>query len=100
MSLEQRVYDAEKAKNILENDVFIAIFDDLEKDLVEKWKSCESAADREKIHVQTQLFAMIRRKIMLILESGKIAKSELDHRQSLREKLQKKPEEWLRSVQY
>jgi hypothetical protein len=95
MTLEQRVYDAERAKNILENEVFQQVFSDIETELVDKWKSSNNADAREKMHQYLQIMELVKAQLMATFESGKLATVELNYQKTLREKLTLKLSEWL-----
>jgi hypothetical protein len=85
-TLEQRIYDGSKARDVLENDVFQAVWADLEKDLIESWKNIPSspkhADDREKLHLSVILLGKIKACIESTMESGKLAQIDLEHKKS------------------
>ena len=85
--LNQRIYDADLALQILENPVFIAAWPDLENEVIDQWKSSNSADARESSHRQLMTLYAVKRQIQQTLETGKLAKVELEHRRSMREKL-------------
>jgi len=51
MSLEQNLHRGSRAKEVLENEVFIDAFDTIEKELTESWKKspARDEAGREKL---------------------------------------------------
>jgi len=89
MTLEERLYKGDQAKLVLENEVFQAVFADIEKDLIESWKNIPSspkhADDREKTHLAVTMLGKVKASLEQTLESGKLAKVELEylHQQSL-----------------
>lgn len=92
MTLEERLYKGDQAKLVLENEVFQAVFADIEKDLIESWKNIPSspkhADDREKTHLAVTMLGKVKSTLLESLESGKLARLELDylHQQSLLDK--------------
>ena len=86
-TLEQRTYDGEKARQILENDVFVSVFADIETEITEKWKSSALEADRESLHKYLKTLQLVKTRITQTLETGKLARLELEHKRSLRERL-------------
>ena len=95
MTPQQKVYDAERAKNVLENDVFQQVFADIEQELIEQWKSSNSAVDREKTHQYIQLLSLFKTRLMTTFETGKLAQVQLTHERSRRERLSEKLENLL-----
>ena len=85
--LNQRVYDADLARQILENPVFIAAWNDLENEVIEQWKSSNSADARESKHRQLMTLQAVKRQVTQTLETGKLARAEIEHKRSLRERL-------------
>lgn len=85
--LNQRIYDADLARQILENPVFIAAWSDLENEVIDQWKSSNSADARERSHQQLMTLYAVKSQIQQTLETGKLAKVELEHKRSMREKL-------------
>lgn len=88
-TLETRLYNGDRAREVLENEVFQAVFDDIEKELFQAWKqSPQRDADaRERIHLSVSLLAKIKACLMSTLDTGKLAKLELEHKRSMSERL-------------
>lgn len=91
MTLEERLYHGDRAREILDNEVFQSVWADLEKDLIESWKNIPSspnhAADRERLHLSVILLGKIKACIEQTLDTGKLAKLELEHKRSMSERL-------------
>lgn len=91
-TLEQRIYDGDQARLVLENPAFAQAFADMKQEITDQWaKSPIRDADgRERLFLMLQL----TNKLQLMLESsmsdGKMAKHHLDHeqRQLARERAQ------------
>lgn len=90
-TIEQRIYDANRAKEVLENEAFIAAFDDTEREIIEQWTNspARDAEGREKLHTFLVLLRKVKTHLTYSLDTGKLAKVELNHQQSLLEKLGK-----------
>jgi len=85
MTLEKRVYDGNRAKEILDNEVFQQVWIDIEQEYVEAWKNSPARDEegRQKIWVYVQLMQKLKAQIVSTFESGKMAKLELEHRSKL-----------------
>lgn len=86
------MYDGDLARQILENDVFQAVMSDMETELVDKWKSSSSAAERESLHKYLKMLELFKTRIVSTLEQGKLARLEIEHKRSLLEKLGMQPQ--------
>lgn len=90
MKIEQRIYNGNRAKEILDNEVFLSVFDDIEMELIEAWKKSpqRDEAGREKIHLTVTLLGKVKASLQTTLETGKLAMQELDfqEKQSLAQK--------------
>ena len=71
------------------NEAFIAAFDDIEKEIIESWKStpARDAEGRERLWTYLTLLKKVRTQLETTLETGKLAQLELSHRQSAMDKL-------------
>lgn len=88
MTLEHRLFQGDQAKLILENEAFIAAFDAIEKDVIDQWMNspARDEAGREKLWTYLQMLRKLKAQLTTTLETGKLAKLELRHQQSLYEK--------------
>lgn len=95
-SIEQRIYDGDRARDILENPVYHWVFEEIEKELTESWKSspARAEADREKIYLALQMLTKIKSAIQGALETGQLARMELDHKESQRNLVTRIKEAW------
>lgn len=82
-TLEQRIYDADQAKLILENPVFQQVLDDIEAEISESWKNspARDPEGREKLWQLLKLAGKLRTNLNTRLESGKLARLDLDHQE-------------------
>ena len=87
-TLEDRLFLGDRAKEVLENEAFSAAFDALEKDIVDQWKASPAKDEdaRQKLWQYLQMAYRLRENLQRTLETGKLAKLELQHQQTLRER--------------
>lgn len=85
MKLEERLCLGDRAKEVLENESFIAAFEDIEKDLLESWKNspARDAEGREKLWIYQMLLQKVKTQLTQTMETGKLAVLELQHKQTM-----------------
>ena len=90
-TIEQRIYDANRAKEVLENEAFNAAFNDTEKEITEQWinSPARDAEGREKLHSYLMLLRKVKAHLTYSLETGKLATLDLEHQKSLLERIGK-----------
>jgi hypothetical protein len=84
-TLDERLYLGDRAREVLDNESFIAAFDETEKEVIEQWTN-SPARDQEGREKLWQYLAMLRRvraNLQTTLETGKLARLELNHQQTL-----------------
>lgn len=88
MSLEERLYAGNRAKEVLENEAFIEAFEAIEKEVIEQWTNspARDQEGREKLWSYLHLLRKVRTQLTSTLESGKLAQVELQHQQTLRDR--------------
>lgn len=85
MTLETNLYMGDRAKEVLENEAYLAAYDELDKELTERWKTAP-IADREGRERTFQLLTalrMVQASMQRTLETGKLAKMELEYKRSV-----------------
>ncbi len=84
-TLEQRIYDGNRAKEILENEVFIQVWADVEQELTKAWleSPVRDVEGREKIFMTLQMLRKLHRAVETSMETGRLAQEELKHKQTL-----------------
>lgn len=84
-TIEERIYDANRAKEVLENEAFQQAFADIEQEVIEQWKSspARDEAGREKLWMYLSMLRKVKTHLETTLESGKLAGLEIEHRQGL-----------------
>jgi hypothetical protein len=87
-TLEKRLYDGDRAKEVLENEAFIAAFEAIEKEVIDQWTNspARDEAGREKLWAYLHLLKKVRTHLQSTLETGTLAKLELQHQQTLRDR--------------
>lgn len=88
-TIEERIYDANRAKEVLENTAFIGAFDAIEHEVIEQWTNspARDSAGREKCWEYLMLLRKVKTHLTQTLETGKLAQIEVEHRQSLAQRL-------------
>lgn len=87
MTLEERLAQGDRAKEILDNEAFHEAFNAIEQDLISKWKAtpARDAAGRESLWTYLQMAYKFREQLTSTLETGKLAALEIQHQRSLHE---------------
>jgi len=88
-TLEQRLYNGDRAKEVLENEAFTQAFIDIETDIIDQWKQAPArdAEGRERLWTYLMLLQKVQKQLTQTLETGKLAQLELKHQQTLRERM-------------
>ncbi len=86
-TLEQRLFLGDRAREVLENEAFIAAFEATEKEVIEQWTSspARDAEGREKLWQYLMLLRKVKANLQSTLETGKLAQLELQHQQKMEE---------------
>lgn len=87
-TLDQRLYMGDRAREVIENEAFIAAFEAIEKEVTEQWMNspARDEAGREKCWTYLMLLRKVKTHLVSTLETGKLAKLDLQHEQSLKDK--------------
>ena len=88
-TIEQRIYDANRAKEVLENDAFIAAFDDTEQEILDQWTNspARDKEGRETLWNYLMLLRKVKAHLTYSLDSGKLATLDLEHKKTLAERI-------------
>ena len=89
MSIEQRIYDGDRAREVLDNEAFIAVFNDIEQEVLNAWKSSpqRDAEGRERLFLALTMLGKIKGALTSRLETGMLARLDLEHKRSISERL-------------
>jgi hypothetical protein len=87
-TLDERLYLGDRAREVLENEAFIAAFEATEQEVTDQWKNspARDQAGRESLWQYLSMLRMVRANLQTTLETGKLAKLELQHKRSLTER--------------
>jgi len=88
MTLNERIYNADQAKLVLDNEAFQRAFDDIKQELVEQWMKspARDEAGRQSLWLMLKLLEKLEICLKSSLDSGKLAAKELEYQQSIAEK--------------
>ena len=88
-TIEERIYDANRAKEVLENPAFQEAFSAIENEVIEQWKTspARAEADREKLWVYLSMLNKLKAHLETTLQTGKLAQLEVEHRQTLAQRV-------------
>jgi hypothetical protein len=85
MEIEQRIYNGDQARLVLENEAFAAAFTDIKQEITEQWKQSPARdhEGREKLWQLLKLADKLEATLRSTMETGTLAKLELKHKQGL-----------------
>lgn len=88
MTIERRIYNADRAKEVLENEAFQQVFADAKQEITEQWMKspARDEAGREKLWLMLSLLNKLETMLQKSLDDGKLASKELEYKQTLLEK--------------
>lgn len=92
MELGQRIYNGDQAKMVLENETFIAAFDDYETEIIKSWTEspARDLEGREKLWLMLSTLRKVKAMLLQTLTTGKLATEELKHQRSMIERKREK----------
>lgn len=85
MELEQRIYDGDQARLVLENPAFARAFDQIEQELTDQWKKSpiRDPEGREELFRMQIALNKVRLTLESTMTDGKLARQHLNHAQKL-----------------
>lgn len=85
MEIEQRIYNGNRAREVLENEAYQDAIESLKQEIVEQWKQspARDEAGREKLWSLLKMADKLEAILRTTLETGKLAELDLNHRQTL-----------------
>ena len=95
-ALEERLYLGDRAREVIENEAFIAAFEATEKEVVDQWMQSPARDQdgREKLWQYLSMLRKVKANLQTTLETGKLAQLELQHKRTMADKARG----WLSSV--
>jgi hypothetical protein len=88
MTPEQRAYNGDRAREILENEVYQQVFADLKTEITEQWTNSPARDEegREKLWLMLSLANKLQAMLQTTLDTGKLARLDLEHQRTLAQK--------------
>ena len=89
MEIEQRIYQADRARDVLENEAFIGAMADIKSEITEQWMKspARDQEGREKLWLMLSLMSKLEATLKTTFDSGKLAKLDLEHKRTMQERL-------------
>lgn len=80
-TLEEQIYDGNRAKEVLENEAFAQAFAAIEQELTHAWKTSpqRDAEGRERLFLCLTMLGKVKLALETTLDSGKLALLEFRH---------------------
>jgi hypothetical protein len=87
--LQRRVWEGQKASEVLDNEQYKLAYETVEQELLEKWKSSpvRDAEGREKLFLMLTMLSKVQQAMNSVLETGKVAKADLNYKQSIADRV-------------
>lgn len=91
MEINERIYEGDQARLVLENEVFQKALDDIRTELIEQWKQspARDQEGREKLYQLLRLAEKLEANLRTRLETGRLARIELEHNLTLMDRAKK-----------
>ena len=88
MEIEGRIYHANRAKEVLENEAFIEAMRSIKEEITNQWKESPSrdVEGRQSLWVMLKLTEKLEATLRTTMETGKLAQLELEHKRTLLER--------------
>lgn len=89
MQIDQRIYNGNRAKEVIENEAFIAAFELIKDEVITQWQQspARDTEGREKLWLMLQMASKLESTLKTTMETGQLAQLELTHQQSLAKRL-------------
>lgn len=88
MTLEQQIYNGDRAREVLDNEAFQQVFADYKTEITEQWMKspARAEADREKLWLMLSMLNKIEAMLQQTLETGKLRRLDLEHERTIAQK--------------
>lgn len=88
MEIEQRIYNGDRAREVLENEAFQQAMTELKSEVIAKWQSspARDPSGRETLWQLLKIAEKFETILTSSLETGKLAQMDLAHKESLLQK--------------
>ena len=84
-TLEQRLYLGDRAREVIENEVFVDAFTQIQNEVIEQWTNspARDAEGRERLWTYLQMLKRLQAQLQQTMESGQLARIDLEHKRTL-----------------
>ncbi|MES2323272.1 MAG: hypothetical protein V4633_13490 [Pseudomonadota bacterium] len=84
VAIDKRIYDADQARLVLENEAFAAAFADMKAEITQQWESSpvRDAEGREELFKLLKLANKLELILRSSMDDGKLAKHEINQKQN------------------
>lgn len=84
-TLEQRLYLGDRAREVIENEVFVDAFTQIQNEVIEQWTNspARDAEGRERLWTYLQMLKRLQAQLQQTMESGQLARIDLEHKRGL-----------------
>lgn len=88
MSLSERIYNADRAREVLDNEAFQQAFADIKQEITEQWMQspARDGDGRERLFLMLKMLEKVEGCLKSSLDSGKLAAKELEYQESMAQK--------------
>jgi hypothetical protein len=90
LTLSERLYNGDRAKEVLENESFQQAFAEIQKELTDQWLELPSTdgtkAQRDRLHLSLTMLGKVKATLERTMTDGKLAKEELNYQRSIAER--------------
>lgn len=88
MTLEEQVYNADRAKEVLDNEAFQAAVREIQAEIMQQWETspARDVEGREKLWLMLGLLKKLTTTLETTMAGGRHAMAELRHKQTLAER--------------
>jgi hypothetical protein len=85
MTLEKQIYDGDRAREILENEVFAQVFHDYRTEITDQWMKspARDVEGREKLWTFLAHLNKLETMLKTTFETGKLRRLDLEHERSI-----------------
>jgi hypothetical protein len=87
VSLQTEMERGNRAREVIENEVYAEAWAAIEKEIIEQWRSARNPQDREQLHQLLLMHAKAKTALESVMRSGQIAEAEIARKQSRAEQM-------------
>lgn len=87
MSLEADVQRGKRAQEVLDNEVYVEAWAQIEQETIRLWREARSTQDREQLHQLLLMHEKAKTALESVMRRGQLAEAELGRKQSRAEQI-------------